>query len=143
MPMLLRLPLPLLPRIGGQIFRVKQIHRLRAYLLPCALENTQPAINLGFARAQRYPQREHKAHNQVYHANQQHKNHALYKHPQAFMPRHRRIADVGRRKGNVANIQRQPQRVPHKARHAQQHAEAHVPHQAAVVGVEIIGHLAA
>ena len=53
MPMLFRLPL--LIRIGGQIFRVKQIHRLRANLLPCALENTQPAINLGFARAQRHP----------------------------------------------------------------------------------------
>ena len=53
MPMFLRLTL--LIRIGGQIFRVKQIHRLRAYLLPCALENTQPAVNLGFARAQRHP----------------------------------------------------------------------------------------
>ena len=59
------------------------------------------------------------------------------------MPRHCGVANVGRGEGNVANIQRQPQRVPHKARHAQQHPEAHVPHQAAVVGVEIIGHLAA
>ena len=113
------------------------------YLQPCVADDLPPAVDFGFARTQRHPQRNREADHKVHHSDEQHEEHALQENQNADAARHGGIAHVGGRKRDVADVERQIQCVADEAGHAQQHAEAQVAHQCAVVIVPIVGQLAA